>query len=193
MSDRPLTAKPLSERELRFVDALLGTAQGKAALACKIAGYKGNSRTLTNQAARLMAKERIQREIAARRTVITKDAILTAQELQVWLSGVVWGTVTESVTVSQKTPKGASDAEADNFVEVEQAARIRDRIPAAALLAKLAGYDQPPKDEALVVAAPPSAELQAALIEFAKSRADEETWQAFLRWREMDKIVGVSP
>lgn len=32
-------------------------------------------------------------------------------------------------------------------------------------------------------------ELQAALIEFAKARTDEEQWQAFLKWREMDRLV----
>lgn len=73
-------AKPLSEKERRFVEAYMGQAAGNGTEACRLAGYKGNSKVLGVQATRLLAKASVQAAIAERSKKRERKAIADADE-----------------------------------------------------------------------------------------------------------------
>jgi phage terminase small subunit len=176
MAKKP-TTKPLSERERRFVEAYVGPANGVGAAAAKAAGYKGNAKTLTTQAQRMLAKASIQRAIADFRSQVQEAAILTATEVAVWLSGVVTGQVTEKKVISARKPaEGKSPAETDDFVEIEQPFDGKARITACGLLMKKQGYEAPSKTElsgTVAVEVALSPEQDEALMEWLIVRDDE--------------------
>lgn len=175
MTKRP-TEKPLSEREQRFVAAYVGPANGVGAAACKAAGYKGNAKTLTTQAQRMLAKASIQRAIADFRSQVQEAAILSATEVAVWLSGVVTGQVTEKKVISaRRPPEGKSPAETDDFIEIEQPFDGKARITACGLLMKKQGYEAPTKTEhtgTVAVEVALTTEQDAALEEWLLVRDD---------------------
>lgn len=166
--------KPLSEREFRFVDAFMGPAKGVGAAACKSAGYKGNPKTLTTQAQRMLAKASIQREIAARRAALTRSAIATADEVAVRLSAVGLGMVKEARLITGKE---------GDFIEAEVTMPGTTQVSALKALIDLMGYAAPTKSE--VTVQPTSPEVERALIEYLRLPADERA--AFKAWREAQR------
>ena len=176
MSDRPLTAK-----QQAFIAAYVGEAMGNATQAARLAGYAGTDKVLCEVGRQnlevpgiIQALSRFRQEVSRLNAETVKRQIADAAEVQAFLSDVMRGDIQETLVTVNKHGE---------FVENTAQPRVRDRTHAALGLAKVCGYDQP-KNEPPTAAAPPSAELQAALIEFAKARTDEETWQAFLRYRE---------
>jgi phage terminase small subunit len=82
-------SKPLTERELRFVDAFMGDAAGNGTEAARLAGYKGTQpRVLGVQAARLLKKASIQAEIAKRRAALEADGVTTALQRRQILTSI---------------------------------------------------------------------------------------------------------
>lgn len=69
----------LPERERAFVVAFLGKCRGNGTEAVIAAGYTKNRKAAGVQAARLLAKARVQAELVKRREQKTATAILTAQ------------------------------------------------------------------------------------------------------------------
>lgn len=168
--------KALSERELRFIAAYVGPANGVGAASAKAAGYKGNTKVLSVQADRMLKKANIRSAIAAHREKVLVAGVMTDTEVAVWLSGVVQGLVTEKKVTSRRAPpEGKSPAETDDFVEVEQAFDGKARITACGLLMKKMGYEAPAKTEhsgtvGLEVSLTP--EQDAALSEYLEMRDD---------------------
>lgn len=165
MSDKPLTPK-----QAKFVAEYLGGANGNGAEAARRAGYKGNPHTLSQVAAENLTKPAIASVIAAHRAATVSDGILTAQECAVWLSGVIIGRVTEL-----EVTKGTDD----DFVENERPAKIKDRVTAVGVLAKLRGYDKPADASATPAAPSVSPDMERALIRLAELTPEQwAAWQA---------------
>lgn len=160
-----MTDKGLSERERMFVDSYMGPAKGVGAAAAKAAGYKGNAKTLTTQAQRMLAKASIQREIADRRAAMTRSAIATADEVAVRLSGIGMGVVTEKRIIGGK----------DDFVEVDLPMTGQTQVAALKQLSVQMGYEAPTKTEvtgALAVEVSLSPEQESALASWLLIRDD---------------------
>ncbi len=79
-------ARPLRERERRFVDALIGEAGGNGARAARLAGYR--ARNLRPQASRLLTKGNVQRAIAERQAERAQQAIADANERDIILTTI---------------------------------------------------------------------------------------------------------
>lgn len=80
--------KSLTDKERRFVDAYLGSANGNGTAAAKAAGYKGNAKVLGVQSARMLGKASIRLAIGARQARRETKAILTADERDARLSEI---------------------------------------------------------------------------------------------------------
>src|SRR5262245_57556690 len=63
----------LNERELRFVDAFMGPAEGNGAKAASLAGYAAGSARIT--ASKLLTKANVQAAINLRREALSRASI----------------------------------------------------------------------------------------------------------------------
>lgn len=79
-----MTPKKLNLRQRRFVDALLGSANGNATKAAIAAGY--SPKAAQPVSARLLSNAMVQQALKARQKVETKRAILTAEQRDEHLS-----------------------------------------------------------------------------------------------------------
>lgn len=79
-----MKTKGLNLRQRRFVDALLGTANGNATKAAIAAGYSPNAAQPVS--ARLLSNAMVQEALKARQKVETKRSILTAEQRDEHLS-----------------------------------------------------------------------------------------------------------
>lgn len=72
-------ASQFSGKQQRFIDAYLGEAKCNAYLAAKIAGYKGNGKTLRATSSRLLTYDNIKSEIAAhfQASAMSKEELLS--------------------------------------------------------------------------------------------------------------------
>ena len=107
-----MTAKPLSERERRFVEAYMLAPDNNTA-AAKAAGYKGNGAALAVQANRLLKRANVQAAMQSRAEAQSAPTISDRKERHEFLTQVHRGAV-----------EGAS---------------MRDRLKAVELLAKSQG------------------------------------------------------
>ncbi len=99
--------RKLTEKQRRFVEAYLGEARGNATEAARIAGYKGNERTLQVVGSQNLSKPIV--SDAIRERTERDDLVMTREELQRFWSKVTRG---------------------DEFAE------MRDRLKASELLGK---------------------------------------------------------
>lgn len=134
-----MTEKPLSERERRFVAEYCGPANGVGAASAKAAGYKGNAKTLTTQAQRMLAKASIQRAIADFRNQVKRDGIATAVDVAVRLTAIGMGVATEKRII-------VNGKEGD-FIEVDLPMPGSTQVAALKTLNAQMGYEAPTKTE----------------------------------------------
>lgn len=81
----------LTEKQQRFVEAYCGPAMGNATEAARMAGYKGNAKTLGAVGAENLAKPGIAEAIRSMATKVREAAILDATEIQTILSDIARG------------------------------------------------------------------------------------------------------
>lgn len=82
----------LSERELKFIDAYLETAN--VIQSVRRAGYKAvTDATASSIGNRVLKKDRVRKEIDARRVELTKSSIATAQEVMEYFTKVMHGEI----------------------------------------------------------------------------------------------------
>jgi phage terminase small subunit len=170
-----MTDKPLSEKERRFAIAYVGPANGVGAAAAKAAGYKGNAKTLTTQAQRMLAKASIQRAIAELRDQVKRDGVATAVDVAVRLTAIGMGVATERRIIGGK----------DDFVEADVSMPGSTQVAALKALNTMMGYDAPAKSE--VTVQPASPEMEQAVIEYLRMKRNPEEWSRFLAWQEAQK------
>lgn len=82
-------AHGLTEKQRRFVEAYMGEAAGNGTEAARLAGYKGNSRTLGQVASENLAKPDIAKAIASE--VAADPLVLSREDLQRFWSRAVQG------------------------------------------------------------------------------------------------------
>lgn len=135
----------LTEKQRRFVEAYCGPAKGVALQAARMAGYANPE----SNAHRLMEVEGVSRAIRELNSDLEDDAIMTAHEVQAFLSGVARGTECRSLAFTgMGTPKIVDD------VHIDEPAEPKDRVKAAVELARIRGYVAPAKSELKVDGAP---------------------------------------
>lgn len=111
-----------AERLRKFVEAYMANPNGAAA--CRAAGYRGDTKKLSEQARRLLKRADVKRMMEAR--VVADPAVLDREARQKWWSGVIRG----EVKFAQVTMTG-------DVVEV--AASVGARLKASELLARAQG------------------------------------------------------
>jgi hypothetical protein len=84
MHDKKITAKKLTGKQRLFVEAYQGDARGNATEAARLAGYKGNARTLCQVGAENLRKPNIQRALAD--LAAASPLVLSRQQIQEELS-----------------------------------------------------------------------------------------------------------
>jgi phage terminase small subunit len=149
----------LTPKQQAFVAAYVGEARGNATQAARLAGYSGSDRTLQVTGHEVLSNPKVSQAIAEHREKTQAAGILSAIECAVLLSGMATGQVTEPAQ------EGG-----------EQPARIKDRVAAINVLAKIRGYEAATKTEhsgtvALEVSLTP--EQDAALEQWLAVRDDE--------------------
>lgn len=159
--------KPLSIRQRAFAESYVGPAKGVGWRAAQQAGYAGNEAVLDTQARRLLGNAGVLLYIEELRAKTFSDAILTAEQCAVRLSGIAMGMVLEKRIVGGK----------DDFVEVDLPPPCSTQVKAIDSLADMRGYKSPTKTEVtgVVGLAQLTPEQDAALA----------TW---LRWRQ-DPVI----
>jgi phage terminase small subunit len=168
-----MTDKPLSEREIRFVTEYVGPANGVGAAAAKAAGYKGNAKTLTTQAQRMLAKASIQRAIADFRDQVKRDGVATAVDVAVRLTAIGMGVATEKRIITGKE---------GDFIDIDVPMPGATQVAALKALNAQMGYDAAQRTEVSGVVGVISltAEQEAALDEWLLVRDDPRV-QAVLK------------
>jgi hypothetical protein len=162
-----VTEKPLTERELRFVTAYVGPANGVGAAAAKAAGYKGNAKVLTVQAGRMLSKASIQLAIAAHRDLVKRDGVATSVDVAIRLTAIGMGVATERRIIGGK----------DDFVEADLTMPGSTQVAALKALNTMMGYEAPTKTE-----------LSGALGVVALTPEQNAALDAWLRWRN-DPVI----
>lgn len=89
-----MTAK-LTHRQRAFVDAYTGAAIGNATEAARMAGYKGNDRTLAVTGAKNLTKPAVREAIRAAEMETRSRAIADREEIQELLTSIARGEGTE--------------------------------------------------------------------------------------------------
>lgn len=120
----------LTEKQKKFVNEYLLTAS--ATEAARRAGYSAHSARY--QGSKLLRNVEINSAIEERRNMMKNEKILTATELQEFLSSVVRGDVQDEVLMSRLVGKGCSVIERHKYT-----AAVKDRLRAAEMLLKVAG------------------------------------------------------
>ena len=136
-------ASELTEKQRRFVEAYCGEAKGNATEAASLAGYKGNDVTLASTGYENLRKPQIAHAIDALNDEIRSDAIATAEEVQAFLTGTMRGTECRAPIITMAGPIFDKDTGA----MLDAPADPKDRVKAAAELAKMRGYVAPVKSE----------------------------------------------
>lgn len=124
-----MTERKLTPKMQAFVDAYTGPARGNATEAARMAGYKGNDRTLAAVGAENLTKPGILAAVRAAAQVTQKRGRMNRQRLVVWLEDVILGSEGEHL---EEDPDG-------EMVSVA-GAEMRDRIAAAKLYATICGH-----------------------------------------------------
>jgi phage terminase small subunit len=78
----------LTEKQRRFVEAYVGTAQGNATVAARMAGYSGDDATLAPIGSKLTRNDKVAAAIEAARSPRTKRAIIDRERRQQLLSEI---------------------------------------------------------------------------------------------------------
>lgn len=103
-----------------------------ATAAAQAAGY--SAKTARFIACKLLKNVEVKAEIERRRRLMANEKILTAQELQEFLSSVINGQVNDIQLMTRLIGKGCSVVEKHEFT-----ASTKDRLRAAELLGKMIG------------------------------------------------------
>lgn len=85
----------LTEKQLRFVEAFTGEAQGNATRAARLAGYGGNEAALAVRGAELVRNRKVQEAIARATEAVRSRAIATREERQEFLTEMMRATELE--------------------------------------------------------------------------------------------------
>ena len=120
----------LTEKQKKFVNEYLLTAS--ATEAARRAGYSAHSARY--QGSKLLRNVEINSAIEERRNMMENEKILTATELQEFLSSVVRGDVQDEQLMARLVGKGCSVIERHKYT-----AAVKDRLRAAELLGKIIG------------------------------------------------------
>lgn len=120
----------LTEKQKKFVNEYLLTAS--ATEAARRAGYSAHSARY--QGSKLLRNVEINSAIEERRNMMKNEKILTATELQEFLSSVVRGEVQDEMLLTRLCGKGVSIVEKHKYT-----AAVKDRLRAAEMLLKVAG------------------------------------------------------
>lgn len=120
----------LTEKQKKFVNEYLLTAS--ATEAARRAGYSAHSARY--QGSKLLRNVEINSAIEVRRNMMENEKILTATELQIFLSSVVRGEVQDEQLMARLVGKGCSVIERHKYT-----AAVKDRLRAAEMLLKVAG------------------------------------------------------
>lgn len=120
----------MTDKQLKFVDEYL--LCGNASKAARCAGYSDKSARY--QGSKLLRNVEVQSEIERRRELMTKEKILTATDLQEFLSAVIRGEVQDEQLMTRLIGKGCSIVESHEY-----RASVKDRLRAAELLGKIIG------------------------------------------------------
>ncbi len=119
-----MARETLTEKQRRFVEAFMGQAKGNATEAARLAGYKGNAKTLKQVGAENLAKPYLRKAIKARQDA--DPLVLSRKQVQELLTRIALGEEKDSVP---------SDGQ-----EIKVSPAMRDRLKALDLLAKTGGY-----------------------------------------------------
>ena len=120
----------MTARQKRFVEEYL--LCGNSAEAARRAGY--SVKTANRLGSRLLKNPEISAAIAERRIVMANEKILTATDLQEFLSSVIRGEVQDEQLMARLVGKGCSVIERHKYT-----AAVKDRLRAAELLGKIIG------------------------------------------------------
>ena len=120
----------MTTKQKKFVDEYLLTAS--ATEAARRAGYSVHSARY--QASKLLRNVEIRSAIEERREAMATEKILTAEQLQEFLSAVIRGEVKDEQLMTRLIGKGCSVVENHKFT-----AAVKDRLRAVELLGKLIG------------------------------------------------------
>ena len=120
----------LTTKQEKFVDEYLLTAS--ATEAARRAGYSVHSARY--QASKLLRNVEVSTLIEERRQAMATEKILTAEQLQEFLSAVIRGEVKDEQLMTRLIGKGCSVVENHKFT-----AAVKDRLRAVELLGKLIG------------------------------------------------------
>ena len=120
----------LTTKQKKFVDEYLLTAS--ATEAARRAGYSAHSARY--QASKLLCNVEIRSAIEERRETMKTEKILTATQLQEFLSAVIRGEVQDEQLMTRLCGKGCSVVEKHKFT-----AAVKDRLRAVEILGKLIG------------------------------------------------------
>ena len=120
----------MTTKQKKFVDEYLLTAS--ATEAARRAGYSVHSARY--QTSKLLRNVEIRSAIEERREAMATEKILTAEQLQEFLSAVIRGEVKDEQLMTRLIGKGCSVVENHKFT-----AAVKDRLRAVELLGKLIG------------------------------------------------------
>ena len=123
----------LTEKQQRFVEAYVGEAKGNATQAARIAGYKGNPKTLESMGRENLAKHGIRIEIDRVLEKVRSAAVATTEEVLAFLTKTMRGEVVVNVIAVTHDGDEESPKSFPTFVET------KDRLKAAELLLKAQG------------------------------------------------------
>ena len=120
----------MTTKQKKFVDEYLLTAS--ATEAARRAGYSPHSARY--QASKLLRNVEVSTLIEERRQAMATEKILTAEQLQEFLSAVIRGEVKDEQLMTRLIGKGCSVVENHKFT-----AAVKDRLRAVEILGKLIG------------------------------------------------------
>lgn len=139
---KPGNTQPLTERQIKFVEAYTGEARGNGTKAAKMAGYSGNSATLAVTSSQLLKSAKVIAAIEQANRDIRTQAIASRREIQEGLTAIARGNVErELVFTPMGTPvyvDGEFD-EAGNPVQYSKPVPPQVRASAYETLAKMFG------------------------------------------------------
>lgn len=140
-----MTERPLTPKQQEFVRQYVGPANGNATQAARLAGYKGNDKTLCEQGRQnlehpgvIQALSRFRQELSRLNAAEDRKALLTAARSHEILTQIAEGKELETTVTVNKLGE---------FVENVAPPKLRDRLKALEIAGRQLGWDAPVKTE----------------------------------------------